>query len=65
MCKGKVMCPKCLGSKQPMTSKKEGVGLEYKTCTLCEGSGEVSQELEEDFILSLNEDSINNDFEGF
>lgn len=53
----KVMCPKCLGSKTPMTSKKEG-GFEYKTCTLCDGKGEVSPELEEDFILSLNEDNL-------
>jgi len=59
-----VTCPKCLGSGEPMTSKKEGVGLEYKTCDLCEGEGNVSQIIEEDFILSLNEDAINNDFEG-
>lgn len=57
----KVICPSCLGSGEPMTSKKEGVGLEYKPCTLCKGKGEVSPTLEEDFILSLNEDAINND----
>lgn len=55
----KTLCPKCLGSGQPMTPKKD-TGFEYKICSLCEGKGEVSLELEEDFILSLNEDNINN-----
>ena len=54
----KVLCPKCLGSGQPMTAKKD-VGFEYKKCNICEGTGEVTPELEEDFILSLNEDNIN------
>lgn len=57
------MCPKCLGAKTLMTPKKKR-GFEYKKCTLCEGSGDVSFELEEDFILSLNEDNleINNEY---
>lgn len=55
----KVQCPKCLGSKTPMTPKKDA-GFEYKNCSLCEGTGEVTPELEEDFILSLNEDIYNN-----
>ena len=56
----KVVCPSCLGSKTPMTPKKD-TGFEYKACTLCEGTGEVSPELEEDFILSLNESSLEED----
>ncbi len=57
-------CNQCLGTGRPMTSKKDEPGLEYKTCTLCEGEGVVKAELNEDYILSLNEDSINSDFEG-
>lgn len=56
----KVQCPACLGSRTPMTPKKDA-GFEYKTCSLCEGKGEVSPELEEDFILSLNESSLEED----
>lgn len=55
-----VTCPSCLGSKIPMTPKKD-TGFEYKECTLCKGTGEVSPELEEDFILSLNESSLETD----
>jgi hypothetical protein len=31
--------------------------LRYKDCSLCRGSGVVTDILEEDFILSLNEDT--------
>jgi len=48
-------CPKCLGVKEIMTPKKTR-GFQYEKCDLCNGSGNVSKELEEDYILSLNED---------
>ena len=53
------LCPKCIGSTKvmiPKTNNKKG--FEYIDCTLCNGTGVVSKELEEDFILSLNEDSL-------
>ncbi len=56
----KVTCPKCLNAKTLMTPKKD-VGFEYLDCNLCEGTGEVLPELEEDFILSLNESSLETD----
>lgn len=56
-----VTCPSCLGSKKPMTPKKGKAGFEYIECTLCNGTGEVLPELEEDFILSLNEDNLETD----
>ena len=53
------LCPKCVGSTQvmiPKTNNKKG--FEYQTCTLCNGSGVVSEETEEDYLLSINEDLI-------
>lgn len=52
-----VECPKCLGAKEIMTPKKTR-GFEYEKCTLCQGTGLVPQELEDDYILSLNEDRL-------
>jgi len=37
---------------------KKTAGFEYKPCSLCKGKGEVLPELEEDFILSINEDNF-------
>lgn len=37
---------------------KPQLGFSYNTCTLCKGEGTVNEELEEDFLLSLNEDNI-------
>ena len=53
------LCPKCVGSTQvmiPKTNNKKG--FEYKTCSLCNGTGVVSEETEEDYLLSINEDLI-------
>ena len=52
-----VTCPKCLGVGELMEPKKTA-GFEYKACSLCKGKGEVLPELEEDFILSINEDNF-------
>ena len=51
------MCPKCLGAQQLMEAKQTA-GFEYRTCSLCKGEGEVLPEIEEDFILSMNEDNF-------
>ena len=54
------LCPSCIGSTQvmiPKTNNKKG--FEYQECTLCNGSGVVSEETEEDYLLSINEDLIN------
>ena len=53
------LCCKCIGSTQvmiPKTNNKKG--FEYQDCTLCNGSGVVSEETEEDYLLSINEDLI-------
>ena len=53
------LCPSCVGSTQvmiPKTNNKKG--FEYQTCTLCNGTGVVSEEIEEDYLLSINEDLI-------
>jgi hypothetical protein len=56
------LCPKCVGATNVMIPKTNGKkGFEYRTCTLCNGAGIVSEEIEEDFLLSLNEDLINED----
>jgi DnaJ-class molecular chaperone len=53
------LCPSCVGSTQVMIPKTNGSkGFEYIDCSLCNGTGVVSKELEEGFILSLNEDSL-------
>ena len=53
------LCPSCVGSTQvmiPKTNNKQG--FEYQTCSLCNGTGVVSEETEEDYLLSINEDLI-------
>jgi hypothetical protein len=52
-----ITCPKCLGAQQLMEAKQTA-GFEYRTCSLCKGEGEVLLEIEEDFILSINENLI-------
>lgn len=53
------ICPKCVGAKQIMEANpKPQPGFTYNTCTLCKGEGIVNSELEEDFLLSLNEDNL-------
>ena len=56
-----VPCPKCLSAGQLM-EPKETRGFKYKDCSLCGGNGSVSQELEDDYILSLNEDNFEEEF---
>ena len=54
------LCPSCVGATQVMIPKTNGKkGFEYQDCTLCNGSGVVSEETEEDYLLSINEDLIN------
>jgi hypothetical protein len=52
--------PRC-GSIIRNQNLKVDKGFEYKDCSLCRGSGVVTDILEEDFILSLNEDMETND----
>ena len=53
------LCCKCIGSTQVMIPKTNGKkGFEYKICSLCNGTGVVSEETVEDYLLSLNEDLI-------
>lgn len=52
-------CPKCLAVGTVMIPKLNGQkGFEYVECNLCEGKGEVTSELNDDFLLSLNEDLL-------
>ena len=53
------LCCKCIGSTQvmiPKTNNKKG--FEYIRCSLCNGTGVISEEMEEDYLLSINEDLI-------
>lgn len=53
------LCPKCVGSTKVMIPKTNGSkGFEYVDCSLCNGTGVVSEETEEDYLLSINEDLI-------
>ena len=53
------LCPKCVGATNVMVPKTNGKkGFEYTDCSLCNGTGAVSEEIEEDYLLSLNEDLI-------
>lgn len=54
----KVECPVCLGVGETMEGRKDSKGFEYKKCNLCKEKGVVDKEIEEDFILSLDEDQI-------
>ena len=54
------LCPSCVGATQVMIPKTNGKkGFEYQTCSLCNGTGVVSEETVEDYLLSINEDLIN------
>jgi hypothetical protein len=53
------LCCKCIGATNVMIPKTNGKkGFEYYNCSLCNGTGVVSEETEEDYLLSLNEDLI-------
>ena len=55
----KKVCPKCVGATNVMVPKTNGKkGFQYITCTLCNGVGYISDVLEEDYLLSLNEDLL-------
>jgi RecJ-like exonuclease len=56
------ICPKCLGAKEIMTPKKTR-GFEYINCNLCEGTGEVDEQLNDDFIFAQNEENYDDDYE--
>ena len=50
------LCPSCVGSTQVIIPKTNGgKGFEYIDCSLCNGTGIVSEETEEDYLLSINE----------
>ena len=56
---GDKLCPSCVGSTKIMIPKTSGSkGFEYIDCTLCNGTSVISEELEEDYLLSINEDLI-------
>ena len=53
------LCCKCVGATNVMVPKLNGKkGFDYITCSLCNGTGIISEEIEEDYLLSLNEDLI-------
>lgn len=53
------ICSKCVGSTEVMIPKTNGKkGFQYHECTLCNGEGVITEEMEEDYLLSLNEDLI-------
>lgn len=53
------LCSKCIGATEVMIPKTNGKkGFQYQTCSLCNGTGVISEEIEEDYLLSLNEDLI-------
>ena len=56
---GDKLCSKCVGATNVMVPKTNGKkGFEYVECNLCEGNGFISEEVEEDYLLSINEDLI-------
>ena len=53
------LCPSCIGSTKVMIPKTNGMkGFQYIKCSLCNGTGVVSEETVEDYLLSLNENLI-------
>lgn len=59
MNKNETDCPNCLGEGIEMKSNENEKGFKYEKCCLCRGNKKVSREVEEDFILSLDENLIN------
>ncbi len=53
-----IECPKCLSTGEVMEARKESKGFQYARCTLCNATGTISDVLEEDYLLSLNEDLL-------
>jgi hypothetical protein len=56
----KVECPQCLGTHEFMKGNENGKGFKYRECKMCDEDGQVEEEIAEDYLLSLNEDNINN-----
>ena len=57
------LCSKCVGATNVMIPKTNGKkGFDYISCTLCNGTGVISEEIEEDYLLSLNEDLIDDSY---
>jgi len=54
----KETCDHCLGIGTIMEAKSTGRGFEYITCKLCHGTGTVDSLLNDDYILSLDEDNF-------
>ncbi len=53
------LCSKCIGATNVMIPKTNGKkGFQYENCSLCNGTGVISEEIEEDYLLSLNEDLL-------
>ena len=57
MSKKTTTCPHCLGAKETMVPR-ETRGFKHEKCKLCNGTGEVTHELAEDYVISLNEDIV-------
>ena len=51
----KTTCPKCLGTGEVMIPN-EKKGFHYDKCNLCDTTGEVSEQLANDYIFSLSEE---------
>lgn len=49
-------CSKCLGVGTIMEAKDTGRGFMYVDCSLCETTGSVDSQINEDYNLSLNEE---------
>jgi hypothetical protein len=54
------LCPKCFGSRKVMEPKLTK-GFDYKECSLCHGTGEVLDEIADDFIFSITEENFEED----
>jgi len=50
-------CPKCLGIGELMEAKSTK-GFKYETCSLCNGSGKVDEQMADDFVFAMNEDNF-------
>jgi len=58
MINNKIECPHCLAVGTIMEGKSTGRGFEYVTCKLCHGTGTVDSIINDDYILSLDEDNF-------
>lgn len=58
------VCPKCMSTGEiiSMSTSIKSILISNK-CDLCNGKGKVYNEIKNDFILSINEDSINDNYD--